>query len=257
MEHTNNKSRRKFITDTAKATALLTISGSTASVILSSCAGSKTMAFSDSSINNFTQAPLPYAYDALENVIDAKTMELHYSKHAAGYSKNVIDEIESLKPSNKNAVLLSTLLANISSYSTKMRNNAGGHYNHELFWQCMRHKQEGNLPVGKLQLAIDNTFGSFGEFKKQFAEASKTRFGSGWAWLYVDAKKNLKIGSTPNQDNPLMNVSEIKGLPLLALDVWEHAYYLKYQNKRADYIENWWQVVNWDYVEKRFAKIPA
>jgi superoxide dismutase, Fe-Mn family len=256
MEQSNNNSRRKFITDTAKAAALLTISGSTASAILSSCAGSKTMALSDSSINSFTQAPLPYSYDALENVIDAKTMEIHYSKHAAGYSKNLIDEIASSPtPLSKNANILSSILGDISKYSTKMRNNAGGHYNHELFWQCMRPKQEGNLPVGNLQLAISKTFGSFDEFKKQFAEAGKTRFGSGWAWLYVDAKKNLKIGSTPNQDNPLMDVSEIKGFPLLALDVWEHAYYLKYQNKRADYIENWWQVVNWQYVESRFSLV--
>ena len=253
MEQENNNTRRKFITDTAKAAALLTISGSTASAILSSCAGSKTMALSDSSINSFTQAPLPYSYDALENVIDAKTMEIHYSKHAASYCKNLGDELANSK--NKNAVLLSTLLATISNFSTKMRNNAGGHYNHELFWQCMRPLQIGNLPVGNLQLAINKTFGSFENFKKQFAEAGKTRFGSGWAWLYIDAKKNLKIGSTPNQDNPLMDVSEIKGYPLLALDVWEHAYYLKYQNKRADYIENWWQVVNWEYIEKRFATI--
>jgi superoxide dismutase, Fe-Mn family len=257
MKEQNNKSRRKFITDAAKTAALLTISGSTTSALLSSCVNTKPSFLLDPSINSFAQAPLPYAYDALENVIDAKTMEIHYTKHAAAYSKNVIDEIASLNLQNSKVINLTNVLTNISKYSTKMRNNAGGHYNHELFWQCMRPKQEGNLPMGNLQLAISKAFGSVENFKKQFAEAGKTRFGSGWAWLYVDEKKNLKIGSTPNQDNPLMFISEIKGYPLLALDVWEHAYYLKYQNKRADYIENWWQVVNWNYVQTRFAKIPA
>jgi superoxide dismutase, Fe-Mn family len=258
MQKDNTNGRRKFITDAAKTAALVTIASSTAGAFLSSCSGSKAVAISDSSINKFSQAPLPYAYDALENVIDAKTMEIHYSKHAAGYSKNLIDEIASSPtPLSKNANTLSSILGDISKYSTKMRNNAGGHYNHELFWQCMRPLQTGNKASGNLQKAIDKTFGTFDNFKKQFAEAAKTRFGSGWAWLYVDAKKNLKIGNTPNQDNPLMDISEIKGFPLLALDVWEHAYYLKYQNQRADYIENWWQVVNWQYVESRFALLPA
>ncbi len=257
MEQKNNNTRRKFITDSAKVAALLTVSSSAASALLSSCAGSQSFSTSDRSIEKFSQMPLPYAYDALENVIDAKTMEIHYSKHAAGYSKNLIDEIATLKNNQSNAISLSIILEKISGYSTKMRNNAGGHYNHELFWQCMRPKQEGNEPVGNLKLAINKTFGSFENFKKQFSEAGKTRFGSGWAWLYIDAKKNLKIGSTPNQDNPLMDICEIKGFPLLALDVWEHAYYLKYQNKRADYIENWWQVVNWQFVESRFSLLRA
>jgi superoxide dismutase, Fe-Mn family len=258
MKQEGNNSRRKFITDAAKTAALVTIGSSTAGAFLTSCSGPKAISITDNSINKFSQALLPYAYDALENVIDAKTMEIHYSKHAAGYSKNLIDEIASLKPPlSGNTITLSSILGNISVYTIKMRNNAGGHYNHELFWQCMRPLQIGNKAGGNLQLAIDKAFGSFDEFKKQFAEAGKTRFGSGWAWLYVDAKKNLKIGSTPNQDNPLMDVSDIKGFPLLALDVWEHAYYLKYQNKRADYIENWWQVVNWQYVERRFALLPA
>jgi superoxide dismutase, Fe-Mn family len=124
-----------------------------------------------------------------------------------------------------------------------------------MFWQCMRPKQTGNMPTGKLKTAIEKYFTDFDNFKKQFSDAGKNRFGSGWAWLYADKDKSLKIGSTPNQDNPLMNISDIKGFPLLALDVWEHAYYLKYQNKRADYIENWWQVVNWDYVQARFEKV--
>jgi superoxide dismutase, Fe-Mn family len=185
-------------------------------------------------------------------MIDAKTMEIHYSKHAAGYSKNVKEAIATEAVAAKN---IEDILANISKYSIKMRNNAGGHYNHEMFWQCMQPKQASNLAEGNMQIAIDKAFGSFENFKKQFTEAGKTRFGSGWAWLYLDKKKELKIGSTANQDNPLMNISEIKGFPLLALDVWEHAYYLKYQNKRADYIENWWQVVNWKYVESRFNSV--
>ncbi|HAO46103.1 MAG TPA: superoxide dismutase [Ferruginibacter sp.] len=201
----------------------------------------------------FDQQPLPYKYDALENVIDAMTMEIHYSKHAAAYAKNVkeaagAEKVDITKP-------LEEVLAKISSYSAKMRNNGGGHYNHELFWQCMQPKKEGNTPSGSLQQSITQAFGSFDEFKKQFTDAGKNRFGSGWAWLYVDKDKKLKIGSTPNQDNPLMDISDVKGFPLLGLDVWEHAYYLKYQNKRADYIDNWWNVVNWNYVQQRFDKM--
>jgi len=201
----------------------------------------------------FDQKPLPYAYNALENIIDATTMEIHYSKHAATYSKNLKDAaqaegIDTSKP-------LEDVLANVSKYSAKVRNNGGGHYNHEMFWQCMRPKQSDNKPGKKLMDAIEGRFKSFADFKTQFSDAGKNRFGSGWAWLYIDNNKQLQIGSTPNQDNPLMPVSDIKGFPILGLDVWEHAYYLKYQNKRADYIDNWWNVVNWDYVAQRFASI--
>jgi superoxide dismutase, Fe-Mn family len=236
-----NKSRRKFITDSAKGTIALTVGLSSAGSFITSCAHGKNIT-AKIMATGFDQQPLPYKYDALENVIDAMTMEIHYSKHAAA------EAVDITKP-------LEDVLAKISKYSAKMRNNGGGHYNHEMFWQCMRSKAVGNMPVGSLQQAVTKTFGSFDDFKKQFADAGKNRFGSGWAWLYADAAKNLKIGSTPNQDNPLMDISEIKGTPILALDVWEHAYYLKYQNKRADYIENWWQVVNWDYVQGRFEKI--
>jgi superoxide dismutase, Fe-Mn family len=247
-----NKSRRKFITNSAKSTIALTVGLSSAGSFITSCAHGKNITAKIAAVG-FDQQPLPYKYDALENVIDAMTMEIHYSKHAAAYSKNVkeaatAEGVDVTKP-------LEDVLNKISKYSAKMRNNGGGHYNHEMFWQCMRPKAVGNAPTGNLQLAINKTFGSFDEFKKQFADAGKNRFGSGWAWLYADAAKNLKIGSTPNQDNPLMEISEIKGTPLLALDVWEHAYYLKYQNKRADYIENWWQVVNWDYVATRYSGI--
>jgi superoxide dismutase, Fe-Mn family len=247
-----NKSRRKFITNSAKGTIALTVGLSSAGSFITSCAHGKNITAAIATVG-FDQQPLPYKYDALENVIDAMTMEIHYSKHAAAYSKNVkeaatAEGVDITKP-------LEDVLAKISKYSAKMRNNGGGHYNHEMFWQCMRPKAVGNMPVGSLQQAITKTFGSFDDFKKQFADAGKNRFGSGWAWLYADAAKNLKIGSTPNQDNPLMDISEIKGTPILALDVWEHAYYLKYQNKRADYIENWWNVVNWDYVATRYSGI--
>jgi len=145
-------------------------------------------------------------------------------------------------------------LKNVSKYSPKVRNNGGGHYNHELFWKLMKPNGEGKAS-GKLLSAIEADFGSFDAFKTKFSDAGKSRFGSGWAWLLVGADKKLAIASTPNQDNPLMDVSEVKGYPLLGLDVWEHAYYLKYQNKRADYIDNWWKVVNWEYVQKRYAAI--
>ncbi len=246
----NNNSRRKFLIDTAKGAAFLTIASTSATTLLQSCAAPKATAIVRKFTTSFDQQPLPYAYDALENVIDAKTMEIHYTKHASGYSKNVkeaaqAEAVDITKP-------LEDVLAKMSTYSIKMRNNAGGHYNHEMFWKCMQPSKVGNLPTGSLQVAIDKAFGSFSNFKMQFADAAKTRFGSGWAWLYVDASNNLKIASTANQDNPLMDLADIKGFPLLGLDVWEHAYYLKYQNKRADYIENWWNVVNWVYVQSRF-----
>ncbi|MBP6431575.1 MAG: superoxide dismutase [Ferruginibacter sp.] len=225
------------------------------STILNACSTTKKTSNGNSVFTTgFTQKPLPYAFNALENVIDAQTMEIHYSKHAAAYTKNMNDAITEI---NGDVAFKSVedILPHISKYSIKLRNNAGGHYNHEMFWQCMRPKQADNKPSGKLLESIEKTFTSFADFKKQFADAGKNRFGSGWAWLYADKDKNLKIGSTPNQDNPLMDIAEIKGTPLLALDVWEHAYYLKYQNKRADYIDNWWQVVNWDYVSQRFVRI--
>ncbi|HMP98440.1 MAG TPA: superoxide dismutase [Cyclobacteriaceae bacterium] len=189
------------------------------------------------------QPALPYAYDALEPYIDAATMEIHFSKHHAAYVKNINDAIaeERITASSE-----TDLLKNISAYSMKARNNAGGAWNHNFFWKIMQ--AEGNTnPEGKLAEAINNAFGSFDEFKSQFTQAAMSRFGSGWAWL-VEQDGKLVIGSTPNQDNPLMDVSELKGKPLLALDVWEHAYYLKYQNKRNEYIANWWNVVNWNEV---------
>lgn len=254
MPHQQNKKRRNFIINTAKVSVAAGLGVSAGSSLLESCTPAKKMS-SAKFDTGFTQQPLPYKYDALENVIDAMTMEIHYSKHAAAYVKNMNDAIAELKLNEGDRdkpLTVEYVLANISKYNAKLRNNAGGHYNHEMFWQCMRPKQADNKPSGKLLETIEKNFTSFTEFKKQFNDAGKNRFGSGWAWLYADKDKNLKIGSTPNQDNPLMDISDIKGFPLLALDVWEHAYYLKYQNKRADYIENWWQVVNWDYVQQRF-----
>jgi len=237
-----SNSRRTFIKTTGKA-ALATGIGIT---ILPSIG----FAQNQTSVNGFTQQPLPYAYSALEPMIDALTMEIHYSKHAAAYAKNLADASIAEKV-DTNKVSLEDLLKNISKYSSKMRNNGGGHYNHELFWQCMK-AGTASKPSVKLALAIDSSFGSFDTFKTQFSDAGKNRFGSGWAWLYEGADKKLAVGSTPNQDNPLMDISEIKGTPLLCLDVWEHAYYLKYQNKRADYINNWWNLVNWEFVNTKF-----
>lgn len=198
----------------------------------------------------FTQAPLPYAYNALEPIIDAMTMEIHYTKHAAAYTKNLNDAAAAeFKGEN---ISLEQALANISKYSAKLRNNGGGHYNHELFWKCMQAPGGAGLGDDALKQALKSSFNSMENFKAKMSEAAMTRFGSGWAWLYVDEKKTLQIGSTPNQDNPLMDVCPIKGTPLLGLDVWEHAYYLKYQNRRAEYVSNWFNLINWKFVEERF-----
>ena len=200
----------------------------------------------------YTQQPLPYAFNALNEAIDAQTMELHFTKHAAGYATNLNDAakaegVDTTKP-------LEDALRNVSRLSAKFRNNGGGHYNHELFWKLMTPSgPEG--PSGALAAAINSSFGSLDAFKTQFSDAGKARFGSGWAWLVMDGDKRLRIGSTPNQDNPLMDVAEFKGFPLLGLDVWEHAYYLRYQNRRPDYIANWWKVVNWKTVAERFAAV--
>jgi len=202
--------------------------------------------------NEYAQQPLPYGYTALESFIDAMTMEIHYTKHAAAYAKNLADAAVAEKL-DTSTTSLTDLLKNISHYSPKMRNNAGGHYNHELFWQLMK-PAPATAPSGELAEAINKTFGSFDAFKTAFGEASKARFGSGWAWLLIKADGSLALSSTPNQDNPLMDIAETKGSPILGLDVWEHAYYLKYQNKRADYINAWWNLVNWEFVQKKYAE---
>lgn len=243
--------RRAFISSSAKGSVAAIIGASAVGSFLQSCSATKATGSSVAKqfAPGFDQSALPYGYDAIEPVIDARTMEIHYTKHAAAYSKALKEAAAAEGANDKNLV---DILQNVSKYSEKMRNNAGGHYNHEMFWKSLRRPNNDNVANAALLSAIEEAFGSFGNFKLQFAEAASKRFGSGWAWLYVDDKKQLKIGSTPNQDNPLMNVSEVKGFPLLGLDVWEHAYYLKYQNKRADYIDGFWKVVNWQYVLDRY-----
>ena len=252
MKSLSNIKRRDFLVNTVKGSIGLSLGVVGMSQFLSSCSPAKKM-MSAPFKTGFDQQPLPYKYEALENVIDALTMEIHYTKHAAAYSKNLKEAVAAEKVVANTS--LEQILGSVTHYTPKMRNNGGGHYNHEMFWQSMRPKTTDNKPSGKLLEAIEKEFSSFANFKTRFSDAAKNRFGSGWAWLYTDSAKKLNIGSTPNQDNPLMDVSEIKGFPLLGLDVWEHAYYLKYQNKRADYADNWWNVVNWDYVQKRFLAI--
>ncbi|MCX6330004.1 MAG: superoxide dismutase [Bacteroidia bacterium] len=192
---------------------------------------------------------LPYSYDALEPYIDARTMEIHYDRHHRTYFNNYVNVVKGTVLEN---TPLQEVFAEVSKAGDAVRNNGGGFYNHILFWKNMG--QGKSAPSQELSAAINKTFGSFEKFKETFSNAAKTRFGSGWAWLYLTSDRNLAIGSTPNQDNPLMDLSPIKGAPLLTLDVWEHAYYLKYQNKRADYIEAFWNVVNWVEVNRRYAE---
>ena len=202
----------------------------------------------------YTQRPLPYSYSALEPAIDAMTMEIHYSKHAATYAKNLSEAVEAEKV-DTSKMSLEDLLASISKYSVKMRNNAGGHYNHSLFWELMNSPGKVAAPSTALMTAIQRDFGSVDTLKTKFNDAAKGRVGSGWAWVIVKKDNKLDVVSTPNQDNPLMDLSDAKGQPLFGIDVWEHAYYLNYQNKRPDYITAWWSVLNWDYVNTRFSKI--
>jgi len=212
---------------------------------IASSASARGFAPSTAAALQFSQINLPYDKAALEPHIDAQTMDIHYSKHHSAYIKNVN---EAIGAENISYASEKDFFANTSKLSAKARNNGGGAWNHNFFWQVM--KPKGGNPSGKIAEAINGAFGTVDKFKEQFTQAAMTRFGSGWAWLVVENGK-LKIGSTPNQDNPLMDVSDLKGTPLLALDVWEHAYYLKYQNKRNEYVAAWWNVVNWDEVAKR------
>ncbi|EOR94732.1 Manganese superoxide dismutase [Arcticibacter svalbardensis MN12-7] len=198
----------------------------------------------------FELPALTYATDALEPYIDKATMEIHHGKHHQAYVDNLNKAIAGTAGDGKT---IEEILANISSYPAPVRNNGGGHFNHSLFWTVIG-PNGGGEPTGELAEAIKSAFGSFEDFKKKFAEAGATRFGSGWAWLTVSADGALQVSSTPNQDNPLMDVADVKGTPILGLDVWEHAYYLKYQNKRPDYIAAFWNVVNWTEVAARFKK---
>ncbi|WP_310589496.1 superoxide dismutase [Dyadobacter sandarakinus] len=197
----------------------------------------------------FKQAPLPYDFAALEPSIDKMTMEIHYTKHHATYVKNLNDAVKGTDLEKKT---LEEIIKNIGKAPVAIRNNGGGHWNHTFFWEVLGPKKTA-APTGAVADAINGQFGSMDKFKEEFGKAATTRFGSGWAWLVAQNGK-LAIGSTPNQDNPLMDVSDFKGTPILGLDVWEHAYYLKYQNKRPDYIKAFWEVVNWDKVAENLKK---
>lgn len=198
----------------------------------------------------FELPALSYATDALEPHIDKATMEIHHGKHHQAYVDNLNKAIAG---TDAEKLSIEDIQKNVSKYPAAVRNNGGGHFNHTLYWSVMS-PNGGGAPTGDLAKAIDAAFGSFDEFKKKFAEAGTTRFGSGWAWLSVTADGKVQVSSTPNQDNPLMDVAEVKGTPILGMDVWEHAYYLKYQNKRPDYIAAFWNVVNWTAVADRYAK---
>jgi Fe-Mn family superoxide dismutase len=200
----------------------------------------------------FTQEALPYAENALEPYIDAQTMNIHYGKHHAAYVTNLNKALEGSDAEKLN-VSIEDICKNISKYSAAVRNNGGGHFNHALFWKTMAPNAGGN-PSGALAEAINKKFGSFDKFKEAFSQAAMTRFGSGWAWLIVKKGGEVEVSSTPNQDNPLMDVVEVQGTPILGLDVWEHAYYLKYQNRRADYVNAFFSVVNWNYVSELYKK---
>lgn len=197
----------------------------------------------------FKLVELNYKYDALEPHIDAMTMEIHHSKHHAAYTNKFNAAIEGSALENKSA---EEILRNVSSHSAAVRNNGGGYYNHNLFWENLA-PNGGGKPTGDVADAINSEFGSFEKFQEEFNNAAATRFGSGWAWLILNEDGKLEVVSTPNQDSPIMDIAEKKGEILLAIDVWEHAYYLKYQNRRPDYINAFWNVVNWEVVNKRYA----
>lgn len=197
---------------------------------------------------SFTLPTLNYSLDALEPHIDARTMEIHHGKHHQAYVTNLNNAIAGTDAEN---ATIEDICKNISKYPMAVRNNGGGHYNHSMFWSILS-PNGGGQPKGALAEAINKTFGNFEDFKTKFNAAATTRFGSGWAWLIKNASGDLEICSTPNQDNPLMDIADVKGFPIIGLDVWEHAYYLHYQNRRPDYINAWWNVVNWDEAEKRF-----
>ncbi|CCG98298.1 Superoxide dismutase [Fibrella aestuarina BUZ 2] len=201
----------------------------------------------------FVLDPLPYPSDALEPNIDKQTMEIHHGKHHNAYVTNLNNAIAGTEMEN---LSIDELVANVSKYPVAVRNNGGGHFNHTLFWNILS-ANGGGQPTGQLAEAINQKFGSFDAFKEEFTKAATTRFGSGWAWLIVTPAGELAVTSTPNQDNPLMDVADTKGTPIIGLDVWEHAYYLKYQNKRPDYIAAFWNVVDWNAAEAAYQKAKA
>ena len=239
-----NMERRKFF----KAAGLITA----AAIIGPKVLGNNQVTVKPSAIEGVPAAefpPLPYAYNALEPYIDARTMEIHYDKHHRTYYTNFMNAVKGTPLEGKP---LSEIFASMSKQTDAVRNNSGGYYNHLFFWKNLA--AGTNVPSKELSAAITQTFGSLDKLKELFNNAAKARFGSGWAWLYLGADKKLAIASSPNQDNTLMDISPVKGTPLLALDVWEHAYYLKYQNKRADYAEAFWNIINWEEVSRRYAQ---
>ncbi|HEX9958412.1 MAG TPA: superoxide dismutase [Fibrella sp.] len=201
----------------------------------------------------FVLDPLPYSSDALEPNIDKQTMEIHHGKHHNAYVTNLNNAVAGTEMEN---LSIDELVANVSKYPVAVRNNGGGHFNHTFFWNILS-ANGGGQPTGQLAEAIDQKFGSYDAFKEEFTKAATTRFGSGWAWLIVTADGQLAVTSTPNQDNPLMDVTEQKGTPIIGLDVWEHAYYLKYQNRRPEYIAAFWNVVDWSSAETVYQQAKA
>ncbi|MEZ0538304.1 superoxide dismutase [Fibrella arboris] len=201
----------------------------------------------------FVLDPLPYSSDALEPNIDKQTMEIHHGKHHNAYVTNLNNAVTGTEMEN---LSIDELVANVSKYPVAVRNNGGGHFNHTFFWNILS-ANGGGQPSGELATAIDQKFGSFDALKEEFTKAATTRFGSGWAWLIVTADGELAVTSTPNQDNPLMDVTEQKGTPIIGLDVWEHAYYLKYQNRRPEYIAAFWNVVDWNAADARYQQAKA
>lgn len=234
--------RRKFLVNLGMGAAATLITGRT---LADSINNSNYINMEN--LNTLEFPALPYAYDALEPYIDARTMEIHYDRHHRAYFNNYVNAV---KGTDLEKLSVEKVFEQVSKAGDAVRNNGGGFYNHVLFWNNMAKGLA--TPSSEMVKALEAAFGSFDKFKEAFGNAGKTRFGSGWAWLYLTADKKLAVGSSPNQDNPLMDLSPVKGTPLLSLDVWEHAYYLKYQNKRPDYIEAFWNVVNWQDVEKRY-----
>jgi superoxide dismutase, Fe-Mn family len=204
--------------------------------------------------NEFALPPLPYDYAALEPVIDAETMRLHHDKHHQAYLDKLMGEMKKDKALAQ--LSLARIVSQVSKYNETVRNNAGGFWNHNFFWRIMRAPRKGNAPTGELKTAIEKKFGTFDDFRQSFEKAGTDRFGSGWVWL-IEGDDGLEIVSTPNQDNPLMDIAEKKGMPVLGNDVWEHAYYIKYRNKRPDYLKAWWQVANWDEAARLYAQATA
>ncbi|MGP8215919.1 MAG: Fe-Mn family superoxide dismutase [Bacteroidia bacterium] len=251
MKSTKIAGRRNFL----RNSLLLTATGLVAPSLLR--AGKNSIHTSNETVladgGPFTLPPLPYDYNALEPHIDTLTMQIHHDKHHAAYVNNLNKAIaeNNLASTVMGPLALDDLIKNVSKYPLAIRNNGGGHWNHSFFWKLMKPKG-GGQPTGKLADAITSTFTSFDNLKTKFNDAASKRFGSGWAWLYVTKEGKLDIGSTPNQDNPLMDISDIKGTPVLGLDVWEHAYYLKYHNLRADYTAAWWNLVNWEQASQNF-----